>query len=1189
MYCRQVREWALRALCISLFTFAAFAQSERGTITGVVHDSSGAIVPGATVTIVNQSTNVTLTATTNQTGEYTMPALPPGTYNVKVNKSGFRTSEESGLTLDASQTVRADITLEVGVATQTVEVIASAVQLQTDDGKFSTVLQNKMVNDLPLVVSGTVRTPFDLASVTPDAKNLGGDNGFMLGGGQAASYGTSLDGISTNTSRALSKSWVASNSPSVEAIDQFSVDTNGYKAEFGHAGGGNLTYVSKSGTNQLHGSAYEFLRNTDFDANNFFNNATRIPNSIYKQNDFGFTVGGPVWIPKVIHGKDKTFFFFSYEGFRNRTGANGVTATIPTPEMYNGDFSKWVTSAGVLIPIYNPLTQVQNSDGSYTRQVFPGNQIPKSLFSQASLQALSVFQTSGALAPNNGGAPGTAAYVANNYLITSGTQIYPVNKFSIKGDHIFNNKHRISGYYGYDREHQTPGPDGPPTLPGLYSNYNDLTQDTDVFRFSWDWTLAPNKLNHFYAGGNNWRQDHKPPQEYIGNWKSKFCLINVPNCDENLVNLFSGGTGDTISTWGGQADNGSENTVYGYNDDFTWTKGRHTIKFGGMLQVNHYNGFGRQCEAGCVGFSYQETGVPGGSNPNAGGNAFASFLLGQADSGQIDTVRFIGQQFTYFGGYIQDDWRVSSKLVLNLGLRYDINLPPTGLNDRWSDFSPTTPNPAAGGILGAVLFAGSGAGRVGSRTLADLWTKGIGPHVGAAYSWDSKTVIRASYARLYGALVSVSGSTHNSGFTLTQTFSNSTTGILPTFTTDQGIPAYTVPPFINPSVSNGTSVAWFQGNETTKLPALDNFHFSVQRQIGTSMVAELGYNGVLSSHLQSELLQYNQISPAYLTAFGTVAQSITVLNSLVGSATANAAGVFAPFPGFNALWGSRATVAQALRPYPQYSYIDTYAGQGDHSGHSTYHALIGTFSKRLTHGFILQASYSFSKILTDSDTAWGVQYAADFFDRHLEKSIGQFDVTHDVKISGVYDLPFGKGRSMLKSGPAAWIVGDWRVASILIYDSGTPVGVSTSLTLPIYANGASGRVAPYVTSYSGWQPSFSGGFDPGSDHFFVPYGSGPFPIQGTGTALNDIGNSTRYNPDLRLFPNLNENVSVTREFPIREKTRLEFRAEAFNLLNRVRFGTGSTQLQSQTFGVLTGSGSQINTPRQLQLALKLYF
>lgn len=1165
------------------------AQSERGTITGTVSDSTGAVVPAASVTVTNVATNVPLLATTNQSGEYTVPGVAVGTYNLRVERQGFRAFVLTGITVDAATSVRADATLEVGEARQTVEVQAAAVQLQTQDATSSTSVENTLVNDLPLEISGTVRTPFDLAALTPDAKNLGGDNGFMIGGGQAASYGTSLDGVSTNTSRALSKSWVASNAPSVEAIEQFTASSNGFKAEYGHAGGGNLTYVSKSGTNQFHGSAYEFVRNNDFDANNFFSNASGIANSIYKQNDFGATMGGPLWIPKLYNGRDKTFFFFSYEGFRNRTGANGTSFTVPTPEMYNGDFSKWVTSTGAQIPIYNPIGQVQNSDGTYTRTPFPGNVVPKSMFSAASIKALGVFQGGGTLSPNNGAAQGTAAYVNNNFLETSGTQVYPVNKESIKMDHIFSTKHRISGYYGHDLEHQTYGADGPPTLPGLYSNYNDLIQETDVVRFSWIWTMSPTLINNFYAGGNDWRQDHKPPQEYIGNWQSKFCMGNVPNCNENLVNLFSGGTGDTYSTWGGQADNGSENTVYAYNDDVTWLKGRHTLKFGGMFQINHYNGFGRQCEAGCSGFSYQETGVPGGSNPNAGGNAFASFLLGYADSGQIDTVRFIGQQFYYVGGYAQDDFRVNNKLVLNLGVRYDINLPPTGLNDRWSDFGPTTPNPAAGNIPGAVLFAGSCSGCVGSRMLANMWTKGIGPHVGFAYSKDTKTVIRGSYARSFGALTSVSGSTHNMGFTLTQTFSSSDSGILPTYTMDGGMPPWTAPPFINPSVSNGTSVAWFQGNETTKLPTFDNFNFSIQRQLAGSAVAEIGYNGVLGSHLQTELLQYNQINPKYLTAFGTVAQSTTVLNSLVGSATANAAGITAPFPAFNTLWGSRATVAQALRPYPQYTYIDTYAGQGDHSGHSTYHALILKFNKRVAAGLTVQTSYVFSKILTDSDTAWGVQYAADLFNRGLEKSIGQFDVTNDFKFAGVYDAPFGKGRRWVNHGPAGWVIGNWRLSSINIYDRGSPVGISTSQTLPIYASGAGGRVPAYVTSYNGWQPNWSGGFDPGKDTFFVPYGTGPFPLQGSSTIYNSIGNVTRYNPKVRLFPNLNENMSVTRSFPIREKTSLEFRAEAFNVFNRVRFGDGNTQLQSPQFGVLTGSGSQLNTPRQLQLALKLYY
>ena len=1180
-----IRSLAAIFLCLALCALSLFAQSERGTITGAVRDSSGAVIPGAKISLKNAATNVNIGAVTNEQGEYTIPSLSPGTYSLRAEKEGFRPSLTNAINLDAAQTVRTDVTLEVGTSSQAIEVTASAVQLQTEDAKNSVTLQNKLVEDLPLVVGGTIRTPFDLAALIPDAKNLGGDNGFSLGGGQAASYGTSLDGVSTNTSRALSKSWVSSNAPSIEAIDQFTVDTNGFKAEYGHAGGGNMTFVSKSGSNGFHGSAYEFLRNNDFDANNWFNNRSGIPVSIYKQNDFGATIGGPVWIPKVYRGKDKTFFFFSYEGFRNRSGANGTQFTVPTTEMYNGDFTKWVTSTGALIPIYDPTSQRSNADGTVTRTQFPGNMIPKSMFSPAAVKALGVFQASGILTANNGAAPGTNAYVINNYRVLSGTQVAPVNKVSIKGDHTFNAKQRISGYYAHDREKLTPGPDGPATLPGNYTNYNDLLQASDVLRFSWDWTFSPTKLNHFYAGGNNWAQDHRPPQEYIGNWKSKFCLGNVPDCNDNLVNLFQGGTGNRYSQWGGNADNGSENTVYAYNDDFTWIRGNHTFKMGGMYQLNHYNGFGRQCISGCVGFSYQETGVPLGSTPNNGGNEFASFLLGYADQGSLDTIRFIGQQFPYFGGYFQDDWRVTPKLVLNLGLRYDINLPPTGLGDRWTDFSPTTPNPAAGNIPGAVLFAGSCSGCVGTRSLGDLWAKGFGPHVGFAYSKDSKTVIRGAYARSYGALVSVSGSTHNSGFTLTQNFSNQTTGLTPTFTLDNGLPPWTAPPFINPSVSNGASVAWFQGNETTKLPAFDNLNFSIQRQIGNSMVADIGYSGVLGSHLQTQLLQYNTLNPSVLTKFGTVAQSIVVLNSQVGSAAANAAGVFAPYPTF------KGTVAQALRPFPQYNGIDTYAGEGDHSGHSTYHALILKFQKRYSAGLTFTSSYVFSKILTDSDTAWGSGYAANQFNRRLEKSIGQFDITHDFKFAATYDLPFGKGQKYLSSGPVGWVIGNWRVSSINLYASGQPIGVSTSLTLPIYASGFGGRVPAYVNSYDGWQPSSwkNGKFDPSVDNFFVPYGSGPFPTQGSTTALNSLGNETRLNPKLRLFPNLNENLSITRSFPIHEKTRLEFRAEAFNVFNRVRFGTGSTQLQSTTFGVLTGAGSQINSPRSLQLALKLYF
>lgn len=1172
-----------------IFCAFLFGQSERGTIEGTVRDTTGAVVPNAKVVVTNIATNTTLKLTSNGSGDYNAPSLQVGQYNVRVESQGFRPAQISNITVNAATTVRADVNLEVGTSQQTIEVQAAAVQLQTEDAKSSVTVTNKLVDDLPLQVAGTLRSPFDLAALTPESKNLGGDNGFMLGGGQAASYGTSLDGVSTNTTRALSQSWVASNAPSLEAITEFTVDTNGFKAEYGHAGGGIMTFVSKSGTNNIHGTAYDFLRNNDFDANNWFNNRAGKAIPIYKQNDYGFSAGGPVYIPKLYHGRNKTFWFTAYEGFRNRAGGTGTAFTVPTPEMYNGDFSKWVDASGKVIPVYDPTTQVVDSKGNVTRQQFPGNVIPKALFDPLSVKAMGVFASGpgGQLKPNNGAAPGTVGYINNNYLVTNGSQVSPVNKWSVKGDHVFSQRDRISGFYLYNRQSMEPGADGAPTLPGYYANYNDLQQNSDVIRFSWDHMFSPTLLNHFYAGGNNWRQNHNPPQATIVsgiNWKDKVCLGNVPDCGQNLINLFT--SGNQYSQWGGNANNGSENLVIAYNDDMTWIKGSHTFKFGGMMQQSHYNGFGRQCISGCASFSYVETGRGNDTNfTTSGGNSFASFLLGYANGGQIDTIRFIGQQWPYFAGYFQDDYRINRKLVVNIGLRWETQLPPTGQDDRWSDFSPTTINPRDG-IPGALIFAGSGTGRVGSRTLADSFFDAFGPHLGFAYNLNDKTVIRGSYALSYAAITTVSGSSHQRGFTLTYSPPGGT-GITPSFVLSQGFPAYTPPPFIDPSFSNKDAMPWFQGKEATRPPELNNFNFSIQRSLSSSSLVEVSYSGVMGSHLQTQLLGYNQVPVAAWQKYGTA-----LLNSLITSPGAVAAGITPPYPNFVAEWGSSATVKQALRPFPQYQAIDTYSGGGDHSGHSTYHAAILRFEKRYSSGLNLGASYVFSKILTDSDSYWGSGQAADQYNRGLEKSIGAYDVTHNFKASIIYELPFGKGKPFLNKGPGAWVLGNWRVSSIHFYSSGQPIGVGTNYSIPIF----NGRTPAYVTSYDGWRaPTKGGSFDPSVDNFFVPYCgttascSGPFPNQGTGTALNSLGNETRLNPKVRQFPNLAENISVAKSIPIWESVRMEFRAEAFNAFNRVRFGTGSTTLQDQNFGHLTSASDLLNSPRSLQLALKLYF
>jgi len=457
------------ALYLMLCAASLFAQSERGTITGTVRDASGAVIPGAKVLLTNTQTGVAFNAPSNADGEYTVPQLQVGTYTVRVEKAGFRPASITGLILNASATVRADATLEVGTSVQAVEVSASALALSTENAKSSVTIDNKLVDELPLVVSGAMRSPFNLAALTPEAKNVGGDTGFILGGGQAAGYGTNLDGISVNTTRALQQSWVAVNAPSIEAITEFTVDTNGFKAEFGQATGGIMSFASKSGTNNIHGSAYEFLRNNKLDANNFFNNARGIARPIYKQHDFGGSAGGPIVIPKLYNGKNKTFFFASYEAFRNREGATGAQRTVPTPEMYGGDFRNWVNAAGQQIPIYNPTSQTTDAAGNVTRQVFPNNQVPASLFDPEIVKALGVFRSGTVPVPNNGAAPGTVGYVQNNYLVTGGSVVRPNTKFSLKGDHVISDKHRISGYWGYNRSLRILARTVPPTSPASSS------------------------------------------------------------------------------------------------------------------------------------------------------------------------------------------------------------------------------------------------------------------------------------------------------------------------------------------------------------------------------------------------------------------------------------------------------------------------------------------------------------------------------------------------------------------------------------------------------------------------------------------------------------------------------------------------------------------------------------------------
>src|SRR4051812_21123483 len=446
-------------LLAGMIAWQLLAQGDRGVITGTVTDATGAVVPGAVITVIQQGTNTSFKSTSSTAGDFTVPSLPVGSYEVRTEKASFKTTVTDNVMVVAGGAVRLDVMLQVGQTQQSVEVTASAQLVTTENARVSTSVSSTLVNALPVQVNGASRSPFDLASTTAEVNSAGT---FRIGGGNNT-VGISLDGASLAGDKIGSDAGnggaAAMNSPSVEALTEFTVEAGGFKAETGHVSGGNLSFVSKSGTNQFHGSAFEFLRNQDFDARGFFNSAK----SIYKQNDFGVTAGGPVYIPKLYNGKNKTFFFASYEGFRNRVGAgNGSLSSVPPPEFYAGDLHNYVDANNKMYQIYDPGSQ-NLVNGAYVRSPFPGNIIPQNRFDPVAVPIVNYLKT--VLQPNVPNlVPGTSGYVRQNFFST-GTSSSPSNRWSTKVDQNLGSKHHLSYLMNRYRDGSVSGASGPPGLP----------------------------------------------------------------------------------------------------------------------------------------------------------------------------------------------------------------------------------------------------------------------------------------------------------------------------------------------------------------------------------------------------------------------------------------------------------------------------------------------------------------------------------------------------------------------------------------------------------------------------------------------------------------------------------------------------------------------------------------------------
>jgi hypothetical protein len=1120
-------------LLAGVFSICAFAQSDRATITGRVVDPSEAAVSNATVTVTNQETGIRNTTRTNESGNYSVPQLVVGRYEISVEAPGFRRQVRRDVELNVAQTLALDVTLQVGQVEQVLEVTAAAPLLETGTSDLGTVVNRERVVDLPLAVSGNMRHPgafvFLAPGVTGDTSNT------QINGSQNRAKEILMDGIGSTSPESGGLMFTY---PPVEAISEFKLVSSNFNAEYGRTGAGFEVYTTRSGTNEYHGSLWEYFRNDKLDARGFIA-ATRPVN---KQNEFGAAFGGPVRLPGY-NGTNRTFFHFVYGGFRFRAGALNELVTMPTAEMVRGDFSN-VTRNGQRIVIYDAASTRPDGQGGFTRDPFPNNIIPQERFSQVSRQLLQFVPS-----PTNSG-------LLNNFQVV-GAQRFDRDVYSVKVDHQFSERNRINAFLYFNEQASTAAE----RLPGALSPALEEQRPARWLRVNHDLLFTPTTINNFRAGYTREPQVWSrltSNQGYLG----QIGLTGVNPPDDVLPRIqFT----DGLTNWSDETKNTGKqvNNTLQISDTVSHLRGNHSLKFGADARWYQTNGADPFNQQGIFAFNSNETAFPSAAGRASSGHSFASFLLGTVDNASYNGLFVVpGNRYRYFAAFIQDDWRATRKLTLNIGLRYEIYFPRIEAHDNFSSLDPALPNPGAGGIPGAVRFLGEGPGRDSSRrSFADTDYKNFGPRFGFAYQLTSKTVLRGGYGIFYAPGNATMGLRSSQrfvfGFNAAPSYTSPDAGVTPAFDWDSGFPTdWPRPPFIDPTVQNNSNVELI-GAGDGRPPYFQDFQFSIQQELAPRLVAEASYVGVKGTRLGTGLFSINQVDPRYLSLGPTLTQNIT-------SPAAAAAGITAPYPGF------RGSVAQALRPYPQYLNI---TNNSNPNGNSTYHALQVKVDKRLSYGLSVLGAYTWSKSISDGDImAGGGPGGQTFYNRRLEKAISTNDIPHVVAISYTYELPFGAGKRYLTSGVGAKIAGGWQITGIHQYQSGRPISLTANNTLPLFNS----ALRPDVIEGA---PKTLDVQNPLADRWINP---AAFSIP-TGFRL---GTAARAYTDLRADGFMNESFGLIKRTPLTEKLTLTFRAEFFNAFNRTVFGSPQGNVSAGNFGRVS---SQANTPRQGQLALRVDF
>lgn len=1167
-------------LAITLLAVAslAFAQQDRGTFTGIVTDPTGSAIPGVAITIVNTQTNATYTTQANEIGQYTVPNLPIGRYRINFEAPGFRTTVRDGLTLGIAQVARIDVRLELGATTESVTVTAETPLLQTDTPDVGTSLEQRRVIDLPLSFSGG-RYPENFAyKLTPGVE--GNNWTSRINGSPAFSKEVLLDGASATIYIA---GHFGESSVSMEALEEFKIQTSGMSAEFARTGGGIFNFVMKSGTNDLHGSGFYQFRNEWMNANSFANNFYDRARPRDRRHNFGFSVGGPVVLPKIYNGKDKSFFYVAYEKYADENrGAGTPNRTVPTLPWYDGDMSNYLTSnvlgedalgRSVLQgQIYDPAS-VRSIGGTIVRDPFVGNIIPKSRFSNVSRNVIELMKQH--YAPAISG-----ALVNNSFFPNFNTAKFDQKQFSVKGDHYISERHKLSGSIAWiDRPRVLLDAGGlwdfnDPEEGGPFSKARIQTVETHMFRFAYDWTMKPTLLNHLGLAFN--RQFNPSLSMHLDEPGAQILGIQGINQDANYPEInWSGGDRVSLDNLGYNKNDFIVGTTWQVLDTVSWMKGRHAIKFGfDWKRSTMSDAFNPG--PGSFNFSQEYTGMDGF---NKTGHPFASFLLGAVQSASVPVQPSTTSDVYSIGLFIQDDFKVSPRLTLNMGLRWDGQPVQTEWHDRLHNFNPNLTDPWTG-LPGAIEFAGEGPGRTGQRKFIDDQWNDFGPRFGLAYRVTDKLVFRGAYGIFFSNHIpqAWSGVPYIQKYGFTEENKVSQVPNRPAFNWDDGYNGVVTKAELDPSNKQDFWGPVHWDPDGGKVAYTQQWNANVQFELPAQMVLDLGYIGSKSTGIVgNQLKQINQL-PVEALALGDT------LGTWIGSeadipAEAKAMGAIYPWtnvPEAERPYGGWLPIEQTLRPFPQYMQWNTILAWAAPLGFSNYHAFQVQFNKRYSSGLTWLANYTFSKTMDNLDSAWATWVNGgrpiDYYNLQLEKTISPYDIPHTVKIGVTYELPVGRGKKLGGSMHPALdaVIGGWTIQYIGNYRSGTPLGF-----------GGTG------TPNSNFQTNRAVFENPNGQPLTVDFDESRFDmsqVSTPGAAGHQIintsiirdperyerGNAAYRMAGARGFPEYVEDFGLQKNFNVKERFRFQIRWELLNALNRHRFSSIQTNPSNPLFGQVTG-------------------